>query len=63
MTRADSYAQGFSEGARWGEHDDTFARAMFSETIADARERAATMSENLRAYWLGVLRGYRAVTR
>ena len=62
--RARNYQAGRAEGERWAEHDDTFARATISEVLEDVRERfRSSRLESERAYWLGVLRGYRAVTR
>ena len=62
--RACNYQAGRAEGERWAAHDDTFARAAIREILENLRERFRTSRlESERAYWLGVLRGYRAVTR
>ena len=63
MTRAEWYAAGYARGEQYAE-DDLHEHAPSSDTLEEWREGArVTRSEKWRAYYLGALRGYRALTR
>lgn len=64
MTPAEHYSAGRAEGARWAEHDAQFDRALITETLLEAREEVSNaIRRGERAYWLGILRGYREGVR
>ena len=62
MTRAEDYAEGLARGAEWA-LEDRSGYTPASETVALLREEARTDQRWARAFYLGALRGYRAVVR
>lgn len=63
MTRAEWYAAGYAHGEREAAVD-LHEGAPASDTLAEWRTNASTYAGgDWRAYWLGALRGYRALTR
>jgi hypothetical protein len=62
-TTAQEYTQGYADGARWADEDagNYEPASYWLETFSDEARGARTLG--LRAYYLGVLRGYRNSTR
>lgn len=62
MTRADAYAEGFSDGWRWAEHDlATHAGEWWRGESLEAA--ASSLTAQTRAFFLGAERGYRECHR
>jgi hypothetical protein len=63
MKHADEYADGYSHGVRWAEADRA-NHIPVADELERLREESAPHAQRwARAFYLGALRGYRAITR